>query len=209
MIENPYLQKAQTLGVDVSNPSQVNELLAALKWCEARFGLPKGKNTNAHIAEYYGVSSEEIASWRQSPLIAVATQIVGEMFMEKLAESDLRNSVMKLFHDDTMIWLKNLSRIAAGEADKKGRPVYDKDAIAAFTALQSTKFNEGFVKMLFDTGEGDDAGIRYLQTQKKTREDSKLIVLDAIDGEVVNHDSSSELVEIPERSEAEELGGVT
>lgn len=178
---NVYVEKARALGVDVENVSQMHSLIQAFQYCEARFTARRPGAFKSELEQRYGWSDAELANMRQNPLLPIATQIVGEVFMERISETELRQAVMKIYFDDTLLWLKNMSRIAKGVPSKPGgQAPYDKDQIAAFVALQSIGLGEGFTKMLFDVTDDSSEEKGYLAKQKELKAGPVIV----IEGEV-------------------------
>jgi hypothetical protein len=177
--EFKYVEKARKLGVDVENPTAMHYLVNGIRYCEARFQNPTANRSQ--LADILGLRTpEEVDFLRRNNYIGIASEIVFETLMEEMAQTDLRQRILKLYHDDYYDWLSNMSRIAAGKAPADGgkRPL-DRDQVAAFTALQSTQTHEAFLKMLFLPDQTESAESQYLVTRKQLQDSSDVIDLDS------------------------------
>ena len=181
-----YIKKAQELGYDMSNPSTAHALIEALQYCEARFNLPPGNGSRLieGIAKATGWTEDSVRAARGNPFIPLASQIVAEIFIQQLAESDTRKQLMGLFHNDFVGWYSNMSRIAGGKANNKGAYPSDRDQIMAFQALTGTRVSEVFERLLFAPEQQDvnqTPEMLHLKAQRLLGSSNAVV----LDGEIV------------------------
>lgn len=177
-LEFKYLNKAQALGVDTDNPTAMHYLVKGIRYSEARFSMDKANRSV--LAEKLGTTVEGIDLHQKNPLLKQAMQIVFEVLMEEMRDSDLKQAVLRSYSENYMSWFVNMSRIAKGERHPtSGKEVLDRDAVNAFTALQNTKINEAFQAMLFLPDTTNSPEKNYLAAMGEAGEGDDVVDLDA------------------------------
>lgn len=172
-----YVRRAEALGVDTSDPQQMHFLVKGVRYSEARFA--QDRYSRPKMAEQLNTTEEGVDLHRVNPLLPVAMKIVFEVYMEELRDSDLKQATLRLFKDDYLDWLKNMSRIAKGQRHPETKKVpLDRDAINAFSALSTTKLNEAFLEMLFVPEAGNTPEQAYLASMKSLESTPDVVDLD-------------------------------
>jgi hypothetical protein len=177
--DTKYIALARKYGVNVEDPTTLHYLINALRYCEARFKLLK--NDRAQLVEDLGLkNSDELEYLRNNKYLDVAGKIVGEVVMQEVLDTDMRNVLMKEHHDDYLDMYRNIRRIAKGEAHPvTGKTPPEREQVAAFTALMNTKVNDAFETMLFLPDAADSPETKYLQTHKQLQASEDVIDLDS------------------------------
>ena len=176
-LELKYLSKAKALGIDTENPTQMYYLVKGVRYSEARFSMQK--YNRVQLADKLGLSPEGLDNEAQNPYLKQAVQIVFEVMMEEMRDTDLKQQVLSIFHSDYADWLNNMSRIARGEKHPvTGKAVMDRDAVNAFTALTNTKLNEAFMAMLFVPETENSPEKAYLSVMNQLSQEEEVIDLD-------------------------------
>ncbi len=177
----------------MSNPSEVRKLVLAMNYCEARLDSKKIRPTNEELAEAMGLGEvtdrmkivESVT--RDKEMVAIASEIVGEIYLSKLITSDARMEMLETMRVDYTRALKNQLRIAKGEKDvRTGAYPPERDQVSAFNAISQAKVGELFVKSVFmieNDNESDELAHLQQRAELKAKPILRLESI-AIDAEV-------------------------
>lgn len=164
----------------------MHRLIAALRYCEIRFATDRKKN-DTQIGEEMGMMATQAEAGvalikRDKDMLKVASAIIGEMYLAKLADNDTRAVIMDFYQKNFMKWVTNMSNLASGSTGAPAR-----DQVSAFRALQEGEVGLAFVKSLFT--ENDDGGETPEETHIKKMQELRsgpiLRLANPVEGEVV------------------------
>lgn len=170
---NNYLELAESLGVDTSNPRQVEDLIACINYFSVKFA--DRRLLDADIADQIGVSYDQLLRLNATNISKIASRLMLAEFMTNKARTDVRNEMFHILQTAMPSALLNITKIASGEArlsdeGKLVRPHF-RDQIAAYAALVNSPLANAWLSNTFvseSTGSEEHAHLemrtRLLQT---------------------------------------------
>lgn len=187
-LSNQYLDTAEKLGVNTTDPRDARDLLACLDYCLVAFSdrrLP-----DAAIADKIGVSYDQLLRLKSSRFIKIATQIVLSDSLADKSRTDVRASLFQAYQDYLPKATVNIARIAAGDtftsvSGKDIKPPF-RDQVSAYNTMITNPLASAWLSATFLGESGQLEETKHLDMRTKLLEKSKILSLDedVIDAEV-------------------------
>jgi len=182
----PYFEIIQGMGIDLSNYRQVEDLLSAIRYTEARYAEPRSREPE--LAEKLGIPLTTIQRLKGTRFVAAASRVVLAEFLTDNARSDARQLMFAIYQKYIPVALENVARIASCQMpDGVPKPSY-KDQVAAFRELVNNPMANAWLTNAF-IGEApvlDED--EYLGMRAKLLEHRAVLQLDSgadtIEGEI-------------------------
>ena len=146
------LQMASDMGYDITDPGNVETLIACIRYCDLSFSDRKMRDID--VAERLGISPATLVRLKTSESIKIATQIVLAEFLDDENRHDVRAELFQIYHDGLPGVLRNVVKIATGAEmgeDEEGKKIHApfRDQVQAATLLLNNPLGNAFLTNTF------------------------------------------------------------
>ena len=143
---------AADMGYDITDPSNVETLIACIRYCDLSFSDRKMRDID--VAERLGISPATLVRLKTSESIKIATQIVLAEFLDDENRHDIRAELFQIYHDGLPTVLRNMIKIATGAEmgeDEEGKKIHApfRDQVQAATLLLNNPLGNAFLTNTF------------------------------------------------------------